>query len=133
MNASKQVRIDVEAAKALAGWKSLFADEVCERAKRLAAESGQPDSVTLSHYRQAAAMALQSLADAILGEQGSNGQKEATRIESVSRRPSISEHAGEWIRRFVQQFELNFVDASLRMPPERTATRVSGRHNPCDV
>ena len=37
MNASKQVRIDVEAAKALTGWKSRFADEVYEGAKRLAA------------------------------------------------------------------------------------------------
>ena len=77
MNASKQVRIDVEAAKALIGWKSLFADEVCEGAKRLAAQSGHPNSVTLSHYRQAAAIALQSLSDAILAEEGPDGQQEA--------------------------------------------------------
>ena len=65
MNASKQARIDVEAAKALIAWKSLFADEVCEGATRLAAQSGHPCSVTLLHYRQAARVALQSLSDAI--------------------------------------------------------------------
>ncbi len=77
MNASKQVRIDVEAAKALAEWKSLFAAEVCERAKRLAARSSHPKCVTLSHYRQAAPIALQSLSDTILAEEGPDGQQEA--------------------------------------------------------
>jgi len=77
MNASKQVRIDVEAAKALAKWKSLFAAEVCERAKRLAAQSGHPDSVTLSDYRGAAKLALQSLSVAIHGEHRPDGQNEA--------------------------------------------------------
>ena len=77
MNASKQARIDVEAAKALAEWKSLFAAEVCERAKRLAAQSGHPDSVTLSHYRMAAKIALQALSGAIHGEHGPDGQHEA--------------------------------------------------------
>jgi hypothetical protein len=73
----KPARIDAEAAKVLAEWKSLFAAEVCERAKRLAAQSGHPDSVTLSHYRMAAKMALQVLAVAIQGEQKSHGEQEA--------------------------------------------------------
>ncbi len=77
MDAGKQVRIDVEAAKALVEWKSLFAAEVCEGAKRLAAQSGRPDSVTLSHYRMAAKMALQALSGAIDGERGPDGQHEA--------------------------------------------------------
>ena len=77
MIASKQVRIDVEAAKALAEWKSLFGAEVCERAKQLAAQSGHPDRITLSHYRMAAKIALQSLSVAILGEHGSDGRNEA--------------------------------------------------------
>ncbi len=77
MNASKQVRIEVEAAQALAEWKSLFGAEVCKRAKQLAAQSGRPDAVTLSHYRMAATMALQTLAGAIHGEQETNGQNEA--------------------------------------------------------
>ena len=77
MNSSKQVRIEVEAAQALAEWKSLFGAEVCERAKQLAAQSGHPDTVTLSQYRRAATMALQTLAGAIHGEQGTNGQNEA--------------------------------------------------------
>jgi hypothetical protein len=77
MNADKQVRIDVEAAKALAQWKSLFATEVCDRAKRLAGQSNHPNCVTLSHYRQAALVALQSLSDTILAEEGPRGQQEA--------------------------------------------------------
>ena len=77
MNANQQVRIDVEAAKALTLWKAQFADEVCERAKRLAAQSAQPNSVTLSHFRQAAQVALQSLSDAIHSEVTPDGQQEA--------------------------------------------------------
>jgi len=73
----KPTKIDVEAAKALAEWKSLFATEVCERAKRLAAQSGHPDSITLSHFRMAAKMALQVLSGAIHGEQESDGELEA--------------------------------------------------------
>src|SRR5208283_2541367 len=77
MNASKQVRIDVEAAKALIGWKSQFADEVCEGATLLAAQFGHPNSVTLSNYRQAARIALQSLSDAIRAEEKRLERQEA--------------------------------------------------------
>ena len=78
MTESIQVQIDVEAAKALAQWKALFADEVCERAKRLASQSGQPNSVTLSHYKHAAQAALQSLSAAIHdGDAHNAGQKAA--------------------------------------------------------
>jgi hypothetical protein len=66
MSEKAAFRIDIEAAKALIYWKSLFADEVAARARRLAAESGRPEQVTLSHYRQAAQIAVQSLAAAIL-------------------------------------------------------------------
>jgi hypothetical protein len=67
MNASKQMRIEIEAAQALIEWKSLFGDEVCARAKQLAMQSGNSDSVSLSHYRTAARMALQTLSSAIEG------------------------------------------------------------------
>jgi hypothetical protein len=63
------VRIDVKAAKALIHWKSLFADEVAAGAVRLAAQSRNPANVTLSHYRQAAEMAVRSLSAAILGDE----------------------------------------------------------------
>jgi hypothetical protein len=66
MSERADFRIDVEAAKALIFWKSLFADEVAARARRLAAESSQPERVTLSHYRQAAQIAIRSLPAAIL-------------------------------------------------------------------
>jgi hypothetical protein len=68
MNPSGQLRIDVDAAKALADWKSLFAAEVSEGAKRIAAASSHPDSVTLADYRMAASIALQSLSAAIHAE-----------------------------------------------------------------
>ena len=59
-------RIDVDAAKALIDWKSLFTNEVVACAKQLAAESGRPERVTLSDYRQAAQIAIRSLSTAIL-------------------------------------------------------------------
>jgi len=77
MSPKQQVRIDVEAAKALNRWKARLASEICERAKRLAAQSGHPDSVTLSHYRQVAESALQSLSAAIREEAASDGRQEA--------------------------------------------------------
>jgi hypothetical protein len=61
MSEKADIRIDIEAAKALVYWKSLFADEVAARARRLAAESSQPGHVTLAHYRQAAQLAVRSL------------------------------------------------------------------------
>ncbi len=67
MSENTDVRIDIEAAKALIYWKSLFAEEVVVRARRLAAESSEPERVTLSHYRQAAQIAVRSLPAAIRG------------------------------------------------------------------
>ena len=49
MSEKAGVYIDIEAAKALVYWKSLFADEVAMRARQLAAESSRPDQVTLAH------------------------------------------------------------------------------------
>jgi hypothetical protein len=66
MREKVDVRVDVEAAKALVYWKSMFAEEVAKRARRLAAESSEPDRVTLTHYRQAAQVAVRSLPAAIL-------------------------------------------------------------------
>jgi hypothetical protein len=65
MNDKADLRIDVEAAKALIDWKSRFADEVAVHARQFAAESSQPEHVTLSHYRQAAQLAIRSLSAAI--------------------------------------------------------------------
>jgi hypothetical protein len=66
MSEKADLRIDIEAVKALVYWKSLFADEVAARARRLAAESGQSEHVSLSHYRQAAQIAARLLPAAIL-------------------------------------------------------------------
>lgn len=65
MSKEADVRIDIEAVRALIYWKSLFANEVAARAKQLAAESGRREHVTISHYRQAAQMAARSLPAAI--------------------------------------------------------------------
>jgi len=77
MNEKIDFRIDVEAAKALIHWKSLFADEVADSASRLAADSGQPQQVTLSHYRQAAQIAIRSLSAAILDQEVSGDDQKA--------------------------------------------------------
>ena len=66
MSEKADFRIDVEAARALVYWKSRFADDVAAEARRLAAESRQPEHVTLAHYRQAAESAVRSLSAAIL-------------------------------------------------------------------
>ncbi len=70
-------RINVDAARALIDWRSRLADEIVARARLLAADSDQPNIVTLSHYRKAARIAAQSLLDAILDEETSNGDQEA--------------------------------------------------------
>ena len=78
MGEKANLRIDLEAAKALIRWKWLFADEVVARARRLAAESGKPHHVTLGHYQQAARSAVSSLAAAIFdGGPSSDGHKAA--------------------------------------------------------
>ncbi len=77
MSGTNQVRINVDAANALAHWKRRFAAEVLEQAKRLAARSDRPHRVTLPHFRQAAPLALQTLEQAILAEEGSDGRQEA--------------------------------------------------------
>jgi hypothetical protein len=77
MSEKSDIRIDVEAAKALICWKSLFADEVAARARQFAAESSQPAHVTLSHYRQAAQIAVRSLSAAILDEGPSSDDHKA--------------------------------------------------------
>ena len=77
MSQQTGIRIDLEAAKALVEWKSLFADEVAKRARNLAAESSQPERVTLSQYRQAAQLALRTLSAAILEGGSSSGEYRA--------------------------------------------------------
>lgn len=77
MNANEPVRIAIDAAKALTEWKSCFADEVCARAKQLAAESSTPACITLAHYRQAAEIAIESLSDAIQSEERPDGREQA--------------------------------------------------------
>jgi hypothetical protein len=61
MSEQADCRIEVEVAAALIHWKSLFAQEVAARARRLAAESGRPGHVTLAHDRQAAQWAVAAL------------------------------------------------------------------------
>lgn len=65
MNGKTDCRIEIEAAKALVNWKSLFANEVVTVARRLATESGESNLVTVSHYRQAAQIAVRTLLSAI--------------------------------------------------------------------
>jgi hypothetical protein len=77
MSKKADIRIEIEAAKALIHWKSLFADEVAAQARRLAAESSRPEHVTLAHYRQAAQIAVRSLSAAILDGEASRDDHRA--------------------------------------------------------
>ena len=77
MDKDQKVRIDVEAAKALSKWRSRFADDVCEAAKRLATQTDSSNYVTLAHYRQAAEIALRSLSEAIRCEDKPDAERAA--------------------------------------------------------
>lgn len=66
MSDMSDVRVDLEAARALVRWKSCFAHKVAKHARQIAAESGQPARVTLAHFRQAAQVAIRSLSAAIV-------------------------------------------------------------------
>jgi hypothetical protein len=77
MSEKTDCRIDVEAVRTLIDWKWLFANEVAERARQLAAESSQPGRVTLSHYRRAAEIAVRSLSAAIRDGGPSRDDQEA--------------------------------------------------------
>lgn len=77
MSRSEAVRIEVDAAKALAQWKALFAEEVSVHAKQLAAGSDRPQFVTVAHYRQAAQLALKSLSAVIADGVDSDASRRA--------------------------------------------------------
>lgn len=65
MNDAESLRVEITAAKELARWKSLFAEEVSVRAKAIAAACGETRWVRLEHYRRAAELALPSLSESI--------------------------------------------------------------------
>ena len=77
MNNKADIRIDVAAARALIDWKSRFAEDVAAHARQFAADSGQPEHVTLTHYRQAAQIAVRLLETAILDGRGTNDDQKA--------------------------------------------------------
>ena len=62
MDGNATIRIQAEAARALAEWKAFFAEQVVLKARDLAKNSNPPGLITLTHYRQAAVLAAQALA-----------------------------------------------------------------------
>lgn len=77
MGQNGKIRIQAEAARALAEWKAFFADQVCNRAKELARDSKSRDLITIDHYRQAAKLALRSLESLVQETDSSDGHQEA--------------------------------------------------------
>jgi hypothetical protein len=77
MERSVSVRIDIDAERALAAWKALFAEQVSDHAQRLAERSGDARLVTLSHYRAAAKIALETVSSAISRDEKADGGREA--------------------------------------------------------
>ena len=71
------VRIDSEAEKALVTWKSVFATEVREHARRIAAENKASGHVTMTDYRQALELAVPRLLEKIRSEDLPNGERRA--------------------------------------------------------
>lgn len=77
MDQDDSFRIQAEAARALAEWKALFAEEVAAKAKELAKKSNAPGVITLDHYREAASLAVQVLTTAIQDTNCNDGRQEA--------------------------------------------------------
>lgn len=77
MDRSGSMRIQAEAAKALAEWKAFFAEQVAMKAKELAKASDAPTLITMAHYRQAAVLAAQALAIEVHNTGATHGRQEA--------------------------------------------------------
>lgn len=77
MNDTESLGIETIAAKELARWKSLFAEEVSVRAKAIAAACGETRLVRLEHYRRAAELALQTLSESIQAGAANDFQQRA--------------------------------------------------------
>ena len=77
MDRNGSIRIQAEAAKALAEWKAFFAEQVAVKAKELAKESDSPGRITIAHYRQAAVLAAQLLVVEVQDTGSKNGRQEA--------------------------------------------------------
>ena len=71
------IRIQAEAAKALAGWKAFFAEQVAVKAKELAKDSNPAGLITLDHYRHAAILAMHALAIEVQDTGSKDGRQEA--------------------------------------------------------
>ena len=76
MDQNDSYRIEAEAAKALAEWKAVFAEQVVVTAKELAT-SEATTVITLDLYRRAASTALQMLATAVQDIDPSDGRRKA--------------------------------------------------------
>lgn len=77
MNEKLDVRVEVEAVKSLVLWKAKFAEEVIDRANQLAANSSNPQIVTVQHYRLAAQIVLEKFSASIMSECDSNVRTKA--------------------------------------------------------
>ncbi len=77
MDQHDSFRIQADAARALAEWKALFAEEVATKAKELAKKSDASGVVTLDHYRGAASLAVQVLITAIQDTDCNDGRQKA--------------------------------------------------------
>lgn len=77
MDQSGTFRIQAEAVRALAEWKSCFADQVVLQAKELAKDASPSGLITIDHYRKAAKIALRMLEVQLQDTELSDGRQEA--------------------------------------------------------
>lgn len=81
--AGKVLRLEIEAARALAEWKFLLASKISEHATKLVSEAGlasevdKDDVITLAHYREAAVMALKEMIVDLQSAELSDGSQQA--------------------------------------------------------
>jgi hypothetical protein len=77
MSQSGTFRIQSQAAKALAEWKAVFAEQVTIEAKELAKDSNPPGLITLDHYRKAAKAATRKLEILLQDIDSNDGRQKA--------------------------------------------------------
>jgi hypothetical protein len=74
---SQSCRIQAEAVEALAEWKAFFAEQVAVQAKEIAKNSNSHGLITLDHYRQAVAIAVNALVTAVHDTGSSDDRQKA--------------------------------------------------------
>jgi Resolvase, N terminal domain len=122
MSEKADLRIDIEAAKALVYWKSLFADEVAACERRLAAESDQPEHVTCRITVRLRRLRHAYSRPRFWTEGHSLTTTRSHKPEQPTSPGTISADTDLWIRQFIKQFELHVLGAGHDLMPDASVS-----------